>query len=397
MNYRNDIPEIGSCDIVVGMPSFNNAATIGYVATTAAEGIKKLGLRGLIANSDGGSTDGTVDTFLSADTFELPKVSIRYKGIPGKGSAVRALFEIAHRAKARVFIMLDADLRSVQPWWIERMALPILEERTDYVAPMYLRHKYDGTITNNVCYPLTSALYGVKVRQPIGGDFAVGSSLIETYLKKPERVWESNVARFGIDIWMTTIAINESKKPPVQAALGAKVHDVKDPGKQLQGMFVQVVQTLFELMIEYQDRWKSVEKLIDVEIHGEQPSQKVEEIVVDFAGLKEKAKKILGERSKELAEKLSLRGEILESVMLNGTLGAREWAETVYDFALAYRKERSESLVVDLLPFYFARVADFVERTRDMDSLAAEKLIEEQLHIFMEMKELFKRRWFVDT
>ncbi|KAF2957877.1 glycosyltransferase [Thermotoga sp. Ku-13t] len=397
MNYHNDIPEIGSCDIVVGIPSFNNAATIGYVATTAAGGIKKLGLKGLIANSDGGSTDETVDAFLSADTFELPKVSIRYKGIPGKGSAVRALFEIAHRAKARVFIMLDADLRSVQPWWIERMTLPILEERTDYVAPLYLRHKYDGTITNNVCYPLTSALYGVKVRQPIGGDFAVGSSLIETYLKKPERVWESNVARFGIDIWMTTIAINESKKPPVQAALGAKVHDVKDPGKQLQGMFVQVVQTLFELMIEYQNQWRSAEKLIDVEVHGEQPTQGVEEIVVDLAGLKEKAKKILGERSKELAEKLSFRREVLESVVLSGTLGAREWAETVYDFALAYRKERNESLVVDLLPFYFARVADFVERTRDMDSLAAEKLIEEQLHIFMEMKEVFKRRWFVDT
>ncbi|WP_052463427.1 glycosyltransferase [Thermotoga caldifontis] len=397
MNYRNDIPEIESCDIVVGIPSFNNAATIGYVATTAAGGIKKLGLKGLIANSDGGSTDGTVDAFLSADTFELPKVSIRYKGIPGKGSAVRALFEIAHRAKAKVFIMLDADLRSVQSWWIERMALPILEERTEYVAPMYLRHKYDGTITNNVCYPLTSALYGVKVRQPIGGDFAVGSSLVETYLKKPERVWESNVARFGIDIWMTTIAINESKKPPVQAALGAKVHDVKDPGKQLQGMFVQVVQTLFELMIEYQNRWKSVEKLMDIEVHGEQPTQKVEEIIVDLAGLKEKAKKILGERSKELAEKLSLRREILESVLQNGTLGAREWAETVYDFALVYRKERNESLVVDLLPFYFARVADFVERTRDMDSLVAEKLIEEQLHIFMDMKEVFKRRWFVDT
>lgn len=181
MKYRNDIPEVEKCDIVVGIPSFNNATTVAHVARTAAEGIRRLQLKGLIVNSDGGSTDGTVEAFLASDTFEVPKFSLRYKGIPGKGSAVRALFEVAHKSKATIFIMLDSDLRSVEPWWIERMARPILEGKTDYVTPLYLRHKYDGTITNNVCYPLTSALYGVKVRQPIGGDFAVGSKLIEVF------------------------------------------------------------------------------------------------------------------------------------------------------------------------------------------------------------------------
>ena len=274
------------------------------------------------------------------------------------------------------------------------MARPILEDRTDYVTPLYLRHKYDGTITNNVCYPLTSALYGVKVRQPIGGDFAVGSKLIEVFLSKPEKVWQSNVARFGIDIWMTTTAINELEKLPVQAALGAKVHDVKDPGKQLQGMFVQVVQTLFELMIEYQDRWKNVNDLIDTEIYGEQPAQRVEEIVVDLKNLKEKASKTLRER---MPCRVSLRRELLESILKNGTLDVEQWVETVYEFALAYKRERSEEIVLDLLPFYFARVADFVEKTKDMDSAEAEKLIESQLQLFIQLKEPFKRRWFVDT
>ena len=158
MRYHNDLPDLGKFDIVVGIPSFNNATTIAHVARTAAMGIKNLGLKGLIANSDGGSKDGTVEAFLKSDTFDVTKVSIQYEGIPGKGSAVRALFEIAHKTKAKVFIMLDSDLRSVEPWWIERLSGPILEGRTHYVAPLYLRHKYDGTITNNVCYPLTSAL-----------------------------------------------------------------------------------------------------------------------------------------------------------------------------------------------------------------------------------------------
>lgn len=394
MKYHNDIPQIENCDMVVGIPSFNNSTTIPHVAQTAAEGIRRLGLKGLIVNSDGGSTDGTAEAFLASDTFEVPKFSLRYRGIPGKGSAVRALFEVAHKSKARIFIMLDSDLRSVEPWWIERMARPILEDRTDYVTPLYLRHKYDGTITNNICYPLTSALYGVKVRQPIGGDFAVSSKLIEVFLSKPENVWQSNVARFGIDIWMTTTAINESQKLPVQAALGVKVHDVKDPGKQLQGMFVQVVQTLFELMIEYQDRWKTVSEVIDTEVHGEQPSQEVEEIVVDLKNLKEKASKTLRER---MPSRVSLRKELLKSVLENGTLDAEQWVEAVYEFALAYKRERSEEIVLDLLPFYFARVADFVEKTKDISSVEAEGLMESQLQLFMQMKDSFKRRWSVDT
>ncbi len=394
MRYCNDIPDdLGVYDIVVGIPSFNNPDTIDHVAQTAARGIEDLGLRGLIANSDGGSTDNTVDAFLKSDTFGLPKISIRYKGVPGKGSAVRALFEIAHKTKAKVFIMLDSDLRSVEPWWVERLARPILEEKTDYVTPFYLRHKYDGTITNNICYPLTSALYGLKIRQPIGGDFAVGERLIEIYLGKPERVWQTNVAKFGIDIWMTTTAINESERLPIQAALGAKVHDVKDPGKHLQGMFIQVVQTLFDLMIEYQGRWKSVTTLEGVEIYGDRPSQFVEEIVVDLNGLKERAKNTLKER----LVGITVRQEIAESVLKMGTINAQDWVEVVYDFALKYREKNDQEIILDLLPFYFARVADFVERTRDMDSIEAEKIINEQLEIFHQQKDRLAKRWFFDT
>ena len=33
---KGGITKIGSADVVVGIPSFRNAATIGYVASTAA-------------------------------------------------------------------------------------------------------------------------------------------------------------------------------------------------------------------------------------------------------------------------------------------------------------------------------------------------------------------------
>jgi hypothetical protein len=91
---------------------------------------------------------------------------------------------------------MDTDLRSITPEWIELLIKPVLEEDYDYVSPYYMRHKYDGTITNTIVYPLTRALYGKRIRQPIGGDFGFSGRLASFYLDKD--VWESDVARFGI-------------------------------------------------------------------------------------------------------------------------------------------------------------------------------------------------------
>ena len=93
-------------------------------------------------------------------------------------------------------------------------------------------------------YPLTRTLYGKDVRQPIGGDFGFSGRLASFYLTKD--VWESDVARYGIDIWMTTTAIANNFLI-CQAFLGAKIHDAKDPGADLSAMLYQVVGATFDL------------------------------------------------------------------------------------------------------------------------------------------------------
>ena len=130
--------------------------------------------------------------------------------------------------------MVDSDLRSITPEWIDLLSRPILDRDFDFVAPYYHRHKYDGTITNSIVYPLTRACTGMRVRQPIGGEFGVSGKVIARYLERDD--WETDVARFGIDIWMTTIAIAEGFRV-CQSFLGAKLHDAKDPGADLTSMF----------------------------------------------------------------------------------------------------------------------------------------------------------------
>ena len=53
--------EIGSAEILVGIPSYNNADTVGHVVRAVSVGLAKHfpDRRAVLVNSDGGSSDGT--------------------------------------------------------------------------------------------------------------------------------------------------------------------------------------------------------------------------------------------------------------------------------------------------------------------------------------------------
>ena len=280
---RVEVERLGKADLMVGIPSFKNAATIGYVARAAQAGLVQYfpDLRPVLANADAGSPDGTqrvvVETeppdyieriLLVRPRNRLQRISLTYPpvdGVGGKGAALLTIFRIAHALDVDALVVVDSDLRSIVPEWIELLAGPILKGGFDFVAPLYSRYKWDGTITNTVTYPLTRALYGLRIRQPIGGDFGVSGDLIAHYLEQDD--WTPDVSRFGIDIWMTTTAI-AGGFAVCQTRLGAKVHDPKDPGADLGPMFSQVVATMLRLTARHAERWLSVQGSHDVPAYG---------------------------------------------------------------------------------------------------------------------------------
>ena len=265
---REEIARLGSADIMVGIPSFKNAATIGYVVRAAHAGLVQYfpDLKPVLVNSDAGSPDGTQRVVIETEppdyverillvrpTNRLDRVTLTYPeidGVGGKGAALRTIFEIAAALEVQALVVVDSDLRSIVPEWIELLAGPILKGGYDFVAPLYARYKYDGTITNTVTYPLTRALYGHRIRQPIGGDFGVSGDLVRHYLELDD--WTEDISKFGIDIWMTTSALTGGFAV-CQTRLGAKVHDPKDPGSDLGPMFRQVVGTILRLAAAHPD------------------------------------------------------------------------------------------------------------------------------------------------
>ena len=380
--------DVSRADVVVGIPSYDNAKTIAHVVESARTGLRRAfpTLAGVIVNSDGGSEDRTREIVMEQDTPELRVVTGRYTGPSGKGSALRAVFEATARLGARAACCVDSDLRSITPEWIDRLLRPVLDGRAEYVTPLYVRHKHDGTITNNVTYPVVRALYGKRVRQPIGGDFGFSAALARRFLA--EDVWETDVARFGIDIFMTTTAL-ASGAPVVQAALGAKLHDPKDPARHLSPMFSQVLSGLVDRVRAHRAFWSRVTGSEPLPVEGTAPSVEPDDVHVDIAGL-DAAFRLAGATDRE-RWKTTICTRDLEPFVAAAEAEAaaawdveRAWARIVYDVIRASLRDASATAanVHALLPLYFARVAMHVRAAAGMSSAAAEALVERQAEAF---------------
>ena len=403
MNTIVDNPEgIDSAEVIVGIPSYNEADNIAYPTDVASRGLLEFfpDCKSVIINVDNNSPDGTKDAFFSTPT-KVPKMYISTpEGVKGKGNNFRNLFKATVELGAKAIIVVDADLRSITPGWIRYLGEPLMDN-FDFVTPIYVRHKYDGTITNHIAYPLLRSLYGLRVRQPIGGDFGFSGRLARAYLT--ERIWNDKIANFGIDIWMTTIAIARGFSV-CQAFLGApKVHKPKDPAADLSMMFTQVVSTMFDLMIDFEYLWKDLDESRPSSIFGfglgvdEKPPPvdvSTDTLFKNFhSGMEEHGE--VWQNIMPLPEwsEIEKMAEITdeEKIYYHSDL----WARILFNFAVAYKNETYERphLMDALIPFYHSRVLSFVNKTKTFGTLDCEEYLENIIRIFEKEKYYLISRW----
>ncbi|KPL17378.1 MAG: glycosyl transferase family 2 [Bacteroides sp. SM1_62] len=410
-SVRRKIAELKEVDILVGIPSYNNARTIPHVVRAVNAGLAKYypDSKCVLVNSDGGSKDGTPDLVSHTEVGNLDmilvdhpvylvsKIVTPYHGIPGKGSAFRTIFKIARELNAKACCVVDSDLRSITPEWIELLLDPIVDKGFEFVAPLYSRHKFDGTITNSIVYPMIRAMYGKRIRQPIGGEFGFSGKLAAHYLTKD--VWESDVARYGIDIWMTTTAIGDGFKV-CQSYLGAKIHDAKDPGADLTAMYIQVVSSLYTFLESYYNIWKKIKNSENIPTFGfkfevglEPVNVNIERMVNAFKlgieALVPFLEKIITEQ--ELKELQNLAKEDIKKFHFSDDL----WVKLVYRYALAFHHRiwSTAQLMKSMIPLYLGRTASFVIENLDSTSEEVEAKIEMLCEQYERLKQLLIENW----
>jgi glucosylglycerate synthase len=402
MKAIEDNPKgISQADIVVGIPSYNEASLISFPTQQADQGLLKyFGDRsGVIINCDNNSPDDTRKAFMETPT-RTPKIYISTEeGAKGKGNNLRNLFAKVVELSAKAAIVVDADLESITPLWIRDLGAPIFESY-DFVAPLYVRHKYDGTLTTNVAYPLTRALYGRRVRQPINGDYGFSGELAKTYIES--ELWTETAGNFGIDIWMTTVAMR-SRLSVVQSFMGKpKIHKAKDQFSGLVDLFRDVVETTFELMCRLDGFWTEVKWSRPTAVFGMGLGE------VEVAPPMEIDTKSL---AAIFTDGLHKNRDIYSTILYTENLNKIEevaglpaagfefptglWAKVLYDFAVAYKKKvvPVDELVAVLLPLYYGRTLSFVMETQPMNTQQVEEYIEDQCLQFEKTKPYLLERW----
>jgi hypothetical protein len=242
-------------------------------------------------------------------------------------------------------------------------------------------------------------LYGRRIRQPIGGDFGLSNRLVERYLSRQD--WETDIARYGIDIWMTTIAVAEDFKT-CQSFLGAKLHDAKDPGADLSAMLHQVVGSVFTLMREYETAWQPTRGSVPVDLYGFPYDVGLDPIEVNV----ERMLGMFRAGCEDLREIWSLAlapaamtgvRELAADSLRPERFHMRDelWAQIIYDFACAHKQRPLERmhLLRSLTPLYLGRVASFVLETREMFAADVEDRIERLCLTFENLKPYLESRW----
>ena len=95
-------------------------------------------------------------------------------------------------AAGDVVVFVDADVTSLEPWWVDALAEPLRDDSIHLVKASYERARAGGRVTELTAKPLLRALFPqlAHIRQPLAGEYAIRRS---TALRLPF------VAGYGVE------------------------------------------------------------------------------------------------------------------------------------------------------------------------------------------------------
>jgi hypothetical protein len=207
------------------------------------------------------------------------------------------------------------------------------------------------------------------------------------------------VARFGIDIWVSTHAICGGFRV-CQGFLGAKVHDAKDPASDLSAMLAQVVGSLFQELERNVSIWQKVRGSERVPVCGAIVPVATEPINVDVDGMIS-AFQIGYQNLRELWAMFLAPASMVELKKISRqssgqfVFSDQAWVTIVYDFAMAFhlRTISRDHLLRALTPLYLGWVASFVIQMRDAGPDEVEQKLEKLCLLYEQQKPYLISRW----
>lgn len=357
--------------IVIGIPSRNEAATIGGVVQAAVKGLREVGALGeaVFINCDNGSNDGTPAVF-SAATGPVRHECLRSGdgSLVGKGTNVLAIMRHAGSLEADALILLDADVRSVEPGWVGSMLEAVDQVEPAMATPVYRRNRFEGNTTNHITAPLMRACFGAHVQQPIAGDFALNRSFLKVALEWP--IPDSGQL-YGIDITLTAQAARH-QIPIVEVPLGRKLHNPGFP-KILYGS-QQVIDSLFHVIVQ-QGHLSSSPRPTSGRASTDGQAQFPDAVLV--ANAVGKVRRYIDRHAEGLPQLFPIARD-LPWASWGFRVDAAAWAEVLADAVQAVAVGRLAVARDHLVALYFCRVMTYWDEIADLSPETVDLALDRQ-------------------
>lgn len=405
--FLRHLMAVGQVDILVGLPTLNNAATVVDVVRAVHLSFTRdfPRQRTVMINSDGGSTDGTPEliraaSFTDADVVQtshslrtLHRVVAPYHGLPGKHTALRTLFAAVELTRAGVLVVVDPSGPATSPERVTELITPVARGDVEFLAPRYRRHPRDGVLVTQLVRPMVRAVYGIGLDEPLGAEFSCSGRFASHCLE--QSIWEHEVARFAIDLWLRTeamahrFAIGQIWRPAATAS-GARA--------TLREAVQQVGQAMGESLRAHDSFWTATNGVVPLPTWGIDPKETPDAPAWDYEALAEQARHDIGEISPLLYEVLDedMLARLIHSVAAPVlTLDDELWVRIVYAFASAVRHGRTsrEHLAAMFVPLYFWRAAAFMTQTARDDCPAVQARLGSLCETFERLKPVLVSGW----
>jgi hypothetical protein len=408
-DFLRQLINVGEVDILVGLPTHNNAKTIGSIVHTIQGGILRWfpRERAVIINVDGGSRDGTTElvTGVSIDDARpasnlyalrtLHSISTKYASSPASGVALRTILAAAELVRAKACVVISPESANIEAEWLTKLLRPIHRDGFDLVTPTYRRHKFEGLLITNLLYPMIRALYGVRIREAYTPEFAFSSRLGNQFLRK--NAWDDGRGA-SVELGLTLAAIRGGYRI-CQSFLGEK-DPIERRAADLVPALRQTAGVLFSALEPDFPIWSIVD--------GSQPIPTTgadHEVLLD--PVRVNRKRLRAMFSTGVAELDSVFQAILtpstraELQRIAG-LGEEEfhypaelWVKTVYEFAASYHKSviSRDHIIQGLAPLFRGRAFTFLMENRNASADDVENNIEVLCLEFERLKPYLLQMW----
>ncbi len=402
--------EAGQVDLLVGVPSFNHAATIGDVARAIHVAFARdfPRERTLLLNVDGGSSDGTVDAVRSAAPSEaesivtshtlrtIHRISVPYHGVLGKPAALRTLLTAADLLQARAVVVIDPGVRSFEARWVRDLARPILTGNADCVTPIYARHPLDGPLITQLVRPLVRSLFGWRLHEPLAGELGLSARFVRRLLDRP--VWSETESLDGIDLRLALEALADDDVTRAEVGLGTHVLDPHRPRPPIAVAIEQIVATVLASLDRHAAVCRRREGSHAIPLCGDLPAAPAVATPLPVEAMRESFER--GVRELEPLLALALPPEPLEALRAAAAPGSGPIDDTLWTgvvFALVDTDRRRAlaraHIARAIVPLYLGRAASFLTGATEAPAAEVESALESLAMEFERQKPPAARSW----